>query len=97
MGVEYRQTRDKKYITGKNQTYKLFWEDVFAGPEAKTLSSNPRGLGVIPGQTRYRMPQLRPHIPQLKILHTARKIPCAITKTQHSQERKNKRNSSGYE
>ncbi|TEA31306.1 hypothetical protein DBR06_SOUSAS710061, partial [Sousa chinensis] len=39
---------------------------------------NAGGPGSIPGQgTRCHMPQLRSHVPQLKITHTATKIPCA--------------------
>ena len=47
---------------------------------------NAEGWGLIPGQgTRSRMPQLKiPHA-ALKIQHSARKIPCATTKTQRSQ------------
>ena len=50
---------------------------------------NAGGPGLIPGQgTRSCMPQLRAHMPQLKILHAATaamKISRAATKTRRSQ------------
>ena len=54
------------------------WGDFPGGPVAKTLHSQCRGLGSVPGQgTRSHMPQLRIHTLQQKIL-------CAITKTEVS-------------
>ena len=52
---------------------------------------NAGGPGSIPGQgTRSHMPQLRPHMLQLKILHMATKIPCAATKTHQTNKQINK-------
>ena len=46
--------------------------------------------GSIPGQeTRSHILQLRVCMPQLKIQHATTKIPCAATKTRHSQITKN--------
>ncbi|TEA24688.1 hypothetical protein DBR06_SOUSAS6310068, partial [Sousa chinensis] len=43
----------------------------------RLYAPNAGGLGLIPCQgTRYLMRQLRAHMPQLKMLHVAMKIPC---------------------
>ena len=62
--------------------------DFPGGPIAKTLSSQCRGSGSIPGQgTRLHMPQLRVHMLHLKsyLLQLRLKILQAPTKTQYSQ------------
>ena len=55
--------------------------DFPGGPVAKTLRSQCRGPGLIPGQgTRSHLLQLRAHIPQLNIPHVQQKTPHAATK-----------------
>ena len=64
--------------------------DFFGGPVAKTLNSQFRSLGLIPGQgTRSRMPRLRVLMPKLKkrscMPQRRRKILHAATKSLHLQ------------
>ena len=60
--------------------------DFPGGPVAKTPRSHAGGPGSIPGQgTRSLMPQLKSSHATTKIQHAAMKIPCATTKTPHSQ------------
>ena len=57
------------------QTLSIMKMRDFSGDLAKLHAPNAEGLGSIPGQgTRSDMPQLRVHIPQLKVPHTATRM-----------------------
>ena len=67
------------YVEGVARSFRFSKENFTDGPAAKTLLPTPGSLGLILGWGT------RSHTPQLSVLMPQLYIPCAATKTWHSQ------------